>query len=83
MLQFTLENPQNNQINFLDVTITINGYFCTTNWYRKPTWSGKYFNFLSYTPKKYKISVINSPTDRNVLLSDKEDQELIRHILYK
>lgn len=30
-LQFTLENPLNNHINFLDLTITFIGLYFTTN----------------------------------------------------
>lgn len=43
-----------------------------TNWYRKPTFSGRYVNYFSSHPHKYKISTILSLTDRAILLSDKQ-----------
>lgn len=30
-MKFTVQNPNNNNINFLDITIGFNGYFFTTN----------------------------------------------------
>ena len=50
-IQFTLEKPSNNTINFLDMslTVTVNGSVIT-NWYRKPTHAGLYLNFLSHSP---------------------------------
>lgn len=63
-------SPQNN-LNFQDITVSFNDYFSSTNWYRKPKWSGKFENYLTYLLQKYKISVINNLVDKG-LLSDHE-----------
>lgn len=70
-LNFTIEIPPTDEINFLDVTIIINNQKIYTNWYRKNTWSGWYLNFYSYCPSTYKVSTINNNlVDRAVLFSD-------------
>ena len=72
-LKFTHETEKNNSINFLDLTINYdNEGNIKTNWYTKSVWSGRYLNFESYTPYKYKKSVVNSLVDRAVLLTDTE-----------
>src|SRR5580765_773321 len=49
-LQFTIEKSINNQINFLDISIClISGNFIT-DWYRKPTFSGRFLNYFSQHP---------------------------------
>ncbi|EFN64883.1 hypothetical protein EAG_04615, partial [Camponotus floridanus] len=40
------------------------------NWFRKPTWSGRYINFYSNHPLKYKINTIYNLVDHAILLSD-------------
>lgn len=67
-LQFTMEIGKN-KINFLDITLTNENSTLITNWYRKPTWSGRYLNFQSHTHKKYKISTINNLVDRATKLA--------------
>ena len=75
-IEFTLEKELNGAINFLDVTITRKqNKKLSFNWYRKPTWSGRYLNFNSHHPLRYKKSVINNLVYRAVLLSDKEFQK--------
>lgn len=69
---YSVENPNHSHINFLDITITFNGYFFlpligTENLHS----NGKFLNFLSCTPQKHKISVINSLTDRNTIVQQK------------
>lgn len=68
-IQFTIEVGEVS-INFLDVTIKKEGNLVTTNWYRKPTWSGRYLNFNSSSHINYKISVLNNLVDRGIKLSD-------------
>lgn len=84
-LKFTVEIPTVNSINFLDITIIMQNDRFITNWYRKDTWSGRYLNFYSYTPLKYKMSVITALVDRAILLSDPQFHEtnlaLIRETL--
>lgn len=74
-LKFTIEIPSGTSINFLDITIFLQNDRFVTNWFRKETWSGRYLNFFSYTPLKYKISVITSMVDRAILLSDLQFHE--------
>lgn len=47
-IQFTSEVENNGAINFLDLTIIRTAENkLLTNWYHKPSWSGRYLNFLS------------------------------------
>jgi len=70
-LQFTHETEENNTINFLDICIQYDqNRDIKTNWYTKTVWSGRYLNFNSNTPSKYKKSVVNTLIDRAVILSD-------------
>lgn len=71
-LKFTYEIEANGSINFLDTTISRKDNRLLTNWYRKPTFSGRYVNYFSNHPHKYKISAITSLVDRAILLSDKQ-----------
>lgn len=69
-LQFTYELESNGSLSFLDTRVIRDNGVLITNWFRKPTFSGRYLNFFSHHPLKYKVSVINSLVDRAVLLSD-------------
>ena len=68
-IQFTTEEESEGRISFLDVLIIRAGNGIETNWYRKPTWSGRYLNFNSNYPYKYKINVINNLVDRCIYLT--------------
>ena len=47
-IEFTLEKEVGGAINFLDVSITRKkNQRLSFNWYRKPTWSGRYLNFAA------------------------------------
>jgi len=46
-LKFTYEVEVNSSLNFLDVSVMRMNGKLTTNWFRKPTFSGRYINFLS------------------------------------
>ena len=67
-LQFTSEFG-GDEINFLDITISINGNRFGFDWYRKPT-SGRFLNFYSNHPIAQKRGTIFSLIDRAFLLSD-------------
>jgi len=67
-LQFTVER-RSDQINFLDITVSINDRFIF-DWYRKPTFSGRFLNFYSNHPLIQKKGTIFSLVDRAFLLSD-------------
>ena len=58
------------EINFLDVTISINGNRFGFDWYRKSTFSGRFLNFYSNHPIAQKRETIFSLIDRTFLLSD-------------
>ncbi|XP_018373120.1 PREDICTED: uncharacterized protein LOC108767647 [Trachymyrmex cornetzi] len=83
-LQFTLE-VGDDSINFLDVTIMVNVDRFSFNWYRKPTFSGRYLNYLSNHPESQKRGIIFNLVDRAIFLSDStfhhENIELIIDIL--
>lgn len=69
-LQFTHEIEVNNMINFLNTTVIRNGEKLMTNWYQKPSSSGRYLNYHSHHPLNYKVNVINNLVDHAIFLSD-------------
>jgi len=83
-LQFTIEIGKSS-INFLDTTIIIKNNRIVFNWFHKPTFSGRYLNFLSQHPLSQKRGTIMSLVDRAFLLSHPEfhqqNFELIVRIL--
>jgi len=70
-LKFTCEIENNNTFNFLNTTVirADNGELLT-NWYRKPTFSGRYINYHSSHPFIHKLNTIKNLVDHAVLLSD-------------
>lgn len=68
-LQFTIELENNNTISFLEVAITLEGKKLIFDWYHKPTYSGRYLNFLSIHPDCQKRGTICSLLDRAFTLS--------------
>ncbi|XP_043483513.1 uncharacterized protein LOC122511979 isoform X1 [Leptopilina heterotoma] len=72
-LKFTLELSNNNKINFLDLSLSIDSNnFIETNWFRKSIWTGRYMNFYSHHPLSYKIGIIYTLVDRAIKLSDQQ-----------
>ncbi|XP_077282634.1 uncharacterized protein LOC143908746 [Temnothorax americanus] len=69
-LQFTFETEANSSIPLLDTLVIRDGDKLITNWYRKPTFSGRYINYFSNHPRKYKINTIINLVDHAILLSD-------------
>jgi len=55
-LQFTLE-IEGKKLNFLDIIMTINNNI-KFDWFHKPTFSGRYLNFLSQHPLSQKRGTI-------------------------
>ena len=84
-IKFTIEDESDGKICFLDVLIIRNGEKIKTNWYQKPTCSGRLLNFYSHHPLSYKINVINHLVDRGITLAhitfDKENIQKIKTIL--
>jgi len=68
-IQFTLEVGENDKLNFLDITLILDGSCLMFDWYHKPTFSGKYLNFLSQHPLCQKKGTIIGLTDRVFSLS--------------
>jgi len=56
-------------LNFLDLTIIKKEGRLIFNWYRKPTFSGRFLNFHSHHPFLHKKGTIISLVDRVILLS--------------
>jgi hypothetical protein len=83
-LQFTIEIG-GDTINFLDNTIIKRNNVLEFDWYHKPTFSGRYLNFLSAHPLSQKRGTIMEMVDRAFLLSDphfhKKNIELIIGVL--
>jgi len=70
-LKFTLEIG-GDTLNFLDLTIIKKDGRLIFNWYRKPTFSGRFLNFHSHHPFLHKKGTIISLVDRALLLSHPE-----------
>lgn len=68
-IKFTLEKECQGSINFLDVSVRrYQGKFVTT-WFSKPTFSGRYLNFMSVQPFAQKVNVVRNLATRVCLLS--------------
>jgi len=74
-LQFTIEIPEINSLNFLDITIIVNKEHLEFNWFRKPTLSGRLLNFHSCYPLTHKKGVIIGLVDKIFKLSHSRYQE--------
>ena len=59
-LEFTIEKEQNHSLNFLDVVVEKEGTGFLTSIYRKPTFTGQYFRWNSFSSKTRKISLIET-----------------------
>ena len=59
-LKFTKEEENEGKLPFWDVLITKTSYGIETTVYKKPTFSGLYTKWASYTPTKYKRNLINN-----------------------
>ena len=69
-LKFTFELEKNNSISFHDLLLTRVNNKIVTNWYHKPTFSGRILNYKSNHPIHEKIGVIYSLIYKAVLYSD-------------
>ena len=63
-LCFTCEDEQEGQLPFLDVKVIRTSKGIVTTIYRKPTFTGLYTPWDSYSPTKYKINLVRSLTHR-------------------
>jgi len=69
-LKFTYELEDNNMLNFLNISVIRDNGNIITNWFRKPTFSGRYINYYSNHPIQYKLNTVMSLVDQAILLSD-------------
>ena len=77
-ISFTMESEINNNLPFLDVSITRHGSKFTSSIYRKATFTGQYINFRSHCSLKRKTNLIRTLCDRAIKICSPEnlDQEL-------
>lgn len=84
-LKFTYEMEVDNSISFLDVKVTRVEEKLKTNWYRKPTYSGRLLHYHSNNPISQKKAIVYNLVDKAVLLSDptyhSENINIIKEIL--
>ena len=59
-ISFTSEFEDNNNLPFLDILVTKNDGFLTTNVFRKETYTGLGLNYDSYVPNLFKINSIKT-----------------------
>ena len=69
-LKFTVEE-QNNSLNFLDVLVEKESTGFLTSIYRKPTFTGQYIRWNSFSPKTRKISLIKTLVHRALMICSK------------
>ena len=68
-IQFTTETESNCSVPFLDMLVIREGTSIMTDWYIKPTASGRYISFHSFHSMKMKINVILNMKNRVMRLS--------------
>ena len=62
---FVAELEEHSKLNFLDITlIKTPSNIIITDWYTKPTWSGRFLNRQSNVPIYIKINMVNNLLDR-------------------
>jgi len=69
-LKFTYEVENNNMLNFLNTSVIKKDGTIIINWFRKSTFSGRYINFYSNHPYRYKLNTITNLIDHAILLSN-------------
>ncbi len=88
-IKFTIEEPKNNAIGFLDTKVKVKNDGSTkTQVYRKPTHTDQYLNWDSNHPLKHKRSVIRTLLGQvDQVLSEeqdkKEEKEHVKKVLFK
>ena len=84
-LRFTCGKESNHSLPFLDVLVERHVSEFLTSVYRKPTFTGQYLRWNSFSPQKRKINLISTLVHRAFMICSKSklDQELgkIRSIL--
>ena len=65
-IKFTYESEINSELSFLDVLIKRENNKFVTTVYKKPTFTGLYTKWDSFTPRRYKINLVRTLTHRYV-----------------
>ena len=86
-LRFTLEGEMDGSLPFLDVRVTRTDSGIITSIYRKPTFTGLYTPWDSYSPTIYKINLVRSLTHRILRICStsviQKELDTLRSILQK
>ena len=84
-LQFTFEKEKNNSLPFLDVQVELTKGSYETKVYRKPTFTGQYLRWESFTTIKRKASLVSTLVHRALKICSKsklkEEINRIKEIL--
>ena len=81
-LKFTFEKEKSNYLPFLDVNVerTVTGF--ETSVYRKPTFTGQYLRWESFSPTKQKTNLISTLVHRALMICTKSKLNVeIKHSL--
>ena len=78
-LCFTVEGEEDGSLPFLDVRVTRADVGLLTSMYRKPTFTGLYTPWDSYSPTRYKMNLVRTLTNRIVRICSPSvvDKELV------
>ena len=80
-LKFTFEKEKNNCLPFLDVNVERTATGFETSVYRKPTFTGQYLRWESFSPTKQKTNLISTLVHRALMICTKSKlNEEIKHI---
>ena len=71
-LQFTHELEIDNEISCLDVLLIRYNDKVKTNWYIKPTFSGRFLNYYSKHPRSQKIAMVYNLVARAINLCNEK-----------
>lgn len=82
-IQFTVENETNFSVPFLDTLVIRRDTVVVTDWYTKPTSSGRYINYFSYHSHRMKTNVILNMKNRILKLSNPEFHNTNLQKLYR
>ena len=80
-LKFTFEKEKNNCLPFLDVNVERTATGFETSVYRKPTFTGQYLRWESFSPNKQKTNLISTLVHRALMICTKSKlNQKIKHI---
>ena len=86
-LRFTRDDEKNGSLPFLDVRVAKTNLGISTSLYRKPTFTGLYTSWDSFSPDVYKINLVRALTYRIIRICSpavvEEELRLLRSILAK